>query len=106
MLWHYVLKIHHTDKRKAHHYTYSKPIQYNTHYYLTKDHVGRGLKLVASKVGRIHLGKTNFSGSTRRKPKTRVRQGSTRGIHKPDRALTPKPKKPHVSYVHVRIELN
>jgi hypothetical protein len=28
---------------------------------------GRELKLVAFKVGRLHLGKTNLSGNTRRK---------------------------------------
>jgi hypothetical protein len=50
------------------------------------------LEVVASKVDRLHLKKTKLSGSTRRKPDARVRQGGTRYVQQPRRAITPKPK--------------
>lgn len=40
---------------------------------------GENLKLVAPKVGRLHLRKTKLSESTRLMPKARARQGGTEG---------------------------
>jgi hypothetical protein len=61
--------------------------------------------VIAVKGGRLHLGKTKLSGSTRRKPKARVRQGGAVGIQQQGRTITPKLKQPHISYVSARIQL-
>jgi hypothetical protein len=58
---------------------------------------GGDLKLVASKVGRIHLGKTKLSGSTRRNPKSRAKRGGTGGLLQLARATSPKPNQPLIS---------
>jgi hypothetical protein len=63
-------------------------------------------KLVENNVAWLYLEKARLSGSTRRKPKARDRQGGTGGIQQPGRALTHKPKQPHIFYVSVRIQVN
>jgi hypothetical protein len=65
---------------------------------------GGDLKLVASKVGRLHLEKAKLSGSAREKAqKSRARQGGTGGIQQLMHAIIPKLKQHHIFHECVRI---
>jgi hypothetical protein len=72
----------------------------------SKSMEGVDLKLVDSKVGRLHLGRPSNLEVRGGSPKARARQASTGGVQQLRREITPKPKQPHMSYVSVRIQLN